>query len=272
MAKLLSLLAVQSKPLSESDLERQNFAHKSLPVITISVSGTGTELAPALMLPHAESAQPICLSGPELFPRAAFFDYRYARRVSLDTLVSTVFCAIGNAVDVSLSEESSKFARAISQESLANTGAILSGLSEDQVDNSILQMLQYDAVLAGIAAAQIPLRVLYEVSSCLARMWQIPRGHAAGLLLIPYFQHAEKKKPYVTDTVLAAMGLQAPSTLQQKISLLIVNRLDMPKPLLQERLAAMELPPYLTSRMAGMLSQQELQSLAAQTMEALLEI
>lgn len=222
--KAAALLAAQKAERSIADLMTGAFQPESIPLIAVpTAAGPGAEVTPSLVMISTASAQSIHMKHDVLFPRLALLDYKYTTTVPWGITVNSALEAIGHAIEADMAAVS-PFVRAIARESLSNTGAVLTALSEDQVDVSIRQMMMYDSLLAGIAIGQTGASALHEIAHTLTRNRNIPYGRAVGLLIGPYLNFIRTQKSHLVSAVTAAMGLRDLDDFCQKISLLIIDK------------------------------------------------
>lgn len=223
--KAVSLLVRQEGEVSDADMAAGNFRPETVPLVAVpTTSGTGSEVTPFSMLTSAASGRKINLNAPSMYARLALLDPRYTLTVPWNVSVNTALDAISHAVEASITVTSSPLIRAIARESLANAGAILAALGEDQVDLNIRRMMMYDSVLAGIAVGQTRTSAMHGISYSLTYHRHIPHGRAIGLLMVPYLRFTRRKKAPMVDGVVSAMGLRDLEDLEQKLSLLILNK------------------------------------------------
>lgn len=223
--KAVSLLLRQEGEVSDADMASGNFRKETVPLVAVpTTSGTGSEVTPFSMLTSVASGRKINLNAPSMYARLALLDPRYTMTVPWNVSVNTALDAISHAVEASITMSSSPLIRVVARESLANAGAILAALEEDQVDLNIRQMMMYDSVLAGIAVGQTRTSAMHGISYSLTYHRHIPHGRAIGLLMVPYLRFTRRERPRMVDEAISAMGLRDLEDLEQKLSLLILNK------------------------------------------------
>lgn len=223
--KAVSLLVKQEGEVSDADMAAGRFRAETVPLVAVpTTSGTGSEVTPFSMLTSVASGRKINLNSPAMYARLAFLDPRYTLTVPWSVSVNTALDAASHAVEACITVTGSPPVQAIARESLANAGAILTALGEDQVDISTRRMMMYDSVLAGIAVGQTRTSAMHGISYSLTYHRHIPHGRAIGLLMVPYLRFTRERRPLLVDAVISAMGLRDLEDLERKLSLLIVNK------------------------------------------------
>lgn len=223
--KAVSLLMKQDGEVSDADMAAGRFRAETAPLVAVpTTSGTGSEVTPFSMLTSAASGRKINLNSPAMYARLALLDPKYTLTVPWSVSVNTALDAISHAVESCITVTSSPPIQAVARESLANAGAILTALGEDQVDVSTRQMMMYDSVLAGIAVGQTRTSAMHGISYSLTYHRHIPHGRAIGLLMVPYLRFTQERQPLLVDAVISAMGLRSLEDLERKLSLLILNK------------------------------------------------
>jgi alcohol dehydrogenase class IV len=175
------------------------------------------------ILTTQDNRQKIHLNIPEMYATVALIDPGYLTSFQDSTMIDPALNTICRAVEAMITVGSTPLTRAIAKESLSGMSHVLMDLLEDSLSDASL--LPYNSVIAGIAVSQTGVSGLTGLSYSLAAHRRIPRGRAAGLLMIPYLRFVMQSKPALVDEIVEAMALRNLDDLKKGIDVLLGKKL-----------------------------------------------
>ncbi|MDR0599335.1 MAG: iron-containing alcohol dehydrogenase [Treponema sp.] len=206
-AKAAAVLAVND--LSKEELFELAFT-TALPIAAVpTTAGTGSETTPYSILVDTTGADgksprqggPVkrSLGGPLLFPRFAFLDARYTRRLNRDTTVHTAIDALSHAVESALTPRASRLSDVLARESAVMIRDCFAALLDFPADPAefpleIREKLLLAASMAGMAIAQTGTTVVHSMGYHFTLDWGTDHGRANGLLMGPFLSWCEEKE------------------------------------------------------------------------------
>ena len=204
-AKAIAVLACASIP--REALFQGNYG-KALPMIHIpTTAGTGSELTPYAILTDDRIETKMTMSGPVMFPKAAFLDGKYMAQLPYRTTVHTAVDALSHAAEGMLSNKSSRFSDALAKQSLQMIAAQFPALETGRFDEAARQSLLEASALAGMVISQTGTTVVHTMGYSFTYFLGTDHGRANGLTLGQFLELGEAQCPARIREILSCLGM-----------------------------------------------------------------
>ncbi|MDR2552125.1 MAG: iron-containing alcohol dehydrogenase [Treponema sp.] len=196
-AKAAAVLAAHM--LSKEELFALSF-DKVLPIAAVpTTAGTGSETTPYSILVDTAGPAKRSIGSPLLFPRFAFLDHRYLRRLGRDTTVHTAMDALSHAVEGILSPRANCISDTLARETIAIIRNCFGPLMDFPADPAefpaeIRKKLLLASSMAGMVISQTGTTVNHSMGYQLTINWGTDHGRATGLLLGPFLRWCREKE------------------------------------------------------------------------------
>ena len=217
--KVVATLAAQDTMLAESDVKAGKLAPNALPLIAVATSPeVPAALTPFAVMTDTQGEIFIC-SSETFFAKQLLIDPGYARRSFWRVFASSAFEAIGNVVEICTSvNDSCRFALPLAKGSFAELRLVLLSMNEDDINDYTIDLLVSSGLKIGLVAGLTGMSHFRLMACHLAAVMGISCGRAIRLLLIPYLRVVQRKKPYLVDSIIHALGFPDLSGFEKLIS------------------------------------------------------
>jgi alcohol dehydrogenase len=187
-AKALAIaLAPNEKPLSLRSLleDPARLAGRSpLPLFAIpTTSGTGSEVTPFATIWDHGNRRKLSLSGPMVFPRAAFVDPDLTAGMPKETAVSTGLDALNQAAESIWNRHLTPISEGLATRALRLGLDSLLRLAADPADGGAQAAMSECSLLAGLAISQTRTALCHSISYPLTAHFGIPHGLACAFTM-----------------------------------------------------------------------------------------
>jgi alcohol dehydrogenase class IV len=212
--------------LLKNDLDKEDlFALKFeevLPVVAVpTTAGTGSEVTQYSIITDTINKRKRSIATEKIFPKYAFLDARYMKKLPVSITVNTAFDALSHAVEGYLSKRSVAVADFIAEESIRILGKVLTGLNIDDISSNDREELLYASMLAGQVIAHTGTTALHSIGYYLTVYKNIDHGKANALLFSEYLKFVNQAQAGKVDNVYKLMGLKGAGDFQQLIDKLV---------------------------------------------------
>ncbi|MDR1389669.1 MAG: iron-containing alcohol dehydrogenase [Treponema sp.] len=213
---------------------------RALPLVEIpTTAGTGSEVTQYAILTSQSGDLKKSIGSPVLFPRYAFLDPRYMRRLGRETTVNTAIDALSHSIEGMLTPRSSEMSNALARESIAIIAGLFDELVHMKKDDAgraaasaaalspeVREKLLLASTLAGMVIAQTGTALVHAMGYELTLEWATDHGRANGLLLGAFLKFVDEREraagiPPRIPAICAALGAAGNSMTLDEFSRLL---------------------------------------------------
>ncbi len=222
-AKAIALLAV-------SDIPREAIfngvsAYPALPMAHIATTaGTGSEVTPYAILTNDAKETKTSISAPSLFPKYAFLDARYLRKLPQSAMNHTVLDSLSHSMEGMLSVRASALTDGMALHAMKMIGNHFPALQKGSLTDEAMEDLLHASTLGGMVIANTGTTVVHSMGYSLTYFHGADHGRANGLLLPAFLKIAMRYRPDRIREMLEAMGLLDLDDLREQIDALLGER------------------------------------------------
>lgn len=201
------------------DIYSADYSGPPLPICAIpTTAGTGSEVTPYSILTLTKEQTKKSFSSPACFPKAAFLDGRYTKKLPLQIARNTAADAISHCIEGYLNTKSSPASDYIALKGLSLFQKHLKAFESDTFDENVCTELLFASSLGGIVISQTGTTIVHSMGYQLTYHKDIPHGMANGLLLGEFLKRCALVKPEKAQAALSALGFSSIETLQDWLS------------------------------------------------------
>ena len=206
-AKAIALL--MNNPEETGDCLYTKKPLKALPLVSIPTTcGTGSEITPNAVLTRHDLKTKGSISY-SIYPQLALVDGKYLESAKPSLIVNTAVDALAHCVESRLHSKANIYNHMFSEYGLRLWSEIKPYLTgESKPDADAFEKLMLIASVAGMAIAQTGTSLPHALSYGITYNYNVPHGHACGILLCAYMEEYSKNKPEDVATVLSLLGFE----------------------------------------------------------------